>query len=227
MWCFLSIFNFRSFYMHVLYKCMPIFIFTWQLSVSNGVLVLQSCMQGIQEYFNETHRKQAAREERLGKQPCLLLTGPICPLHLEQHEKKRLWPNSSDSALLYTTQPNYFNINIEVFFLQAEVNPWEVTVGRFHPCFSPSILNFYLFIKSFESSKGSLWFTVVSFFAHRAKQELTGWKWIPCFQSKGCGILEQYGEGFFGVSVQETKHNPNYSKNVFTKECSVGKPHTL
>lgn len=32
------------------------------------------------------HRKQAAGEERLGKQPCLLLTGPICPLHLDQHE---------------------------------------------------------------------------------------------------------------------------------------------
>lgn len=46
-------------------------------------------MHGIQEYFNETHRKQAAREERLGKQPCLLLAGPICPLHLEQHEKKK------------------------------------------------------------------------------------------------------------------------------------------
>ena len=44
--------------------------------------------QGIQEYINETGRKQAAREERLGKQPCLLLTGPICPLHLEQHGKK-------------------------------------------------------------------------------------------------------------------------------------------
>lgn len=81
--------------------------------------------------------------------------------------------------------------------LQAEVNTWDVTVGHFHPRFSPSILNFSLFIKSFESSKGSLWFTVVSFFAHRAKQELTGWKWIPWFQSKGCGILEQYGEGFF------------------------------
>lgn len=55
-----------------------------------------------------------------------------------------------------------------------------------------------------------------------AKQELTGWKWIPWFHSKGCGILEQYGQGFFfpffvGGLVQEK------SKNVGNKFRLLGR----
>lgn len=50
---------------------------------------------------------------------------------------------------------------------------------------------------------------------------------FPGSKAKDVGFWSNMGRDFFGVSVQETKHNPNYSKNVFTKECSVGKPHTL
>lgn len=79
--------------MHVYYKhlCLSSYV---QDSFQSQMCFL--CRQGIQEYINETHRKQAVREERLGKQPCLLLTGPICPLHLERHGKK-------DDGLIHQT----------------------------------------------------------------------------------------------------------------------------
>lgn len=72
----------------------PAFSFSWILWVG------KLAWPGIQEYINEIHRKQAVREERLGKQPCLLLTSSIWPLHLEQHGKK-LWPILSESILLH------------------------------------------------------------------------------------------------------------------------------
>lgn len=74
-----------------------------KIQFASAFLVLQKLARpGIQEYINEIHRKQAAREERLGNQPCLLLTGTICPLHLEQHGKK-------DYGLFYhrVLQTNY------------------------------------------------------------------------------------------------------------------------
>lgn len=65
------------------------------------------------------------------------------------------------------------------------------------------------------------------------KQELAGWKWIPWFQSKGCGILEQHGQGFFfllfcGGSVQERKQrmfsiNPDCSGENLTRSELVPK----
>lgn len=61
------------------------------------------------------HRKQAAGEERLGKQPCLLLTGPICPLHLDQHEG---WVGGAEAPFITPLQTalvaaNYSNINLD------------------------------------------------------------------------------------------------------------------
>lgn len=49
------------------------------------------------------------------------------------------------------------------------------------------------------------------------KQELAGWKWIPWFQSKGCGILEQHGQGFFFPSFFVGVQYRKESKNVFNK----------
>lgn len=100
--------------------------------------------RGIQEHFNETHRKQAARGERLGKQPCLLLTSPICPLHLEQHEGKQHCDDSSDRRLPYNTEFNHSN-------LKSRLNPAQISSIFEHLCV-------------YKSGKGSLWLTVVSFF---------------------------------------------------------------
>lgn len=113
-----------------------------QLSVSSASR--RAATRGIQEHFNETHRKQAAREERLGKQPCLLLTSPICPLHLEQHEGQKHCADSSDPTLPYNTEWNHSNLK-----------------GRFNPALISSIFE-HLCV--YKSGKGSLWLTVVSFF---------------------------------------------------------------
>lgn len=45
--------------------------------------------------------------------------------------------------------------------------------------------------------------TQSSFFSLKAEQELAWWKWIPWIQSKGCGILEQYEEGFFHFAFRK------------------------
>lgn len=70
--------------MSIKHSTCPAFSFSWVLWVA------KLAWPGIQEYINEIHRKQAVREERLGKQPCLLLTSSIWPLHLEQHGKKTM-----------------------------------------------------------------------------------------------------------------------------------------
>lgn len=146
-------------------------------SFSRVLWVAKLAWPGIQEYINEIHRKQAVREERLGKQPCLLLTGSICPLHLEQHGK-RLWPILSESILLH---PGY---NIYNTYLYRETDRERLTVwahyniewgtktellqekwvGHSFADFSQSTWG-YLSKKSSEPYRLSLWSTVVSFFS--------------------------------------------------------------
>lgn len=98
---------------------------TRQLSVSSASR--RAATRGIQEHFNETHRKQAAREERLGKQPRLLLTSPICPLHLEQQQGKKHCADSSDPMLPYNTEFNQSN-------LKSRFNPALISSVFEHLC---------------------------------------------------------------------------------------------
>lgn len=65
--------------------------------------------------------------------------------------------------------------------------------------------------KSSEPYRLSLWSTVVSFFPLKQEQnrDSQSGKRFPGSKSKGCGILEPYEKR--GISVQETKHNTDYS----------------
>lgn len=94
------------------------------------------------------------------------------------------------------------------------------SIGRF--LFMQQTWNFYLFNKSSEYSTPSLWLTVVSFFplsiteskagTHRVEMDSLGPKqrmWN--FGATQEGILS------FRVSVQETKHNTDYSMNAVIK----------
>lgn len=182
---------------------MPILLSTWQLSLFHIFPMLQSCRQGIQEYINETHRKQAAAERKgwESSHVCYWLAlSALCTW--SNMEKKGLWPNSLDSALLYTAKADYFYSWVISVLPEAEerIHNWMnsyswtflLTLHSVHL----KINGYFFFNKSSESCKGSLKFTVVSFFPlsftkSKAKQELTGWKWISRFQRKGCGILEQ------------------------------------
>lgn len=74
----------------------------------------------------------------------------------------------------------------------------------------------YLSKKSSEPYRLSLWSTVVSFFSLKQEQKRNSQsgKRFPGSKSKGCGILEPYEKR--GISVQETKHNTDYSKRSST-----------
>lgn len=165
---------------------MPDRIFITRLSVSSVFLLLQSCRLGIQEYINELHRKQAVREERLGKQPCLLLASPICPLHLGQHGK-RLRPNCPTVC-----RSTLHQLNIEsniVQYLCCVHKAEEITLSdmgnatwAFFTSISPPETSICLKshlnpAKAFSSQCSHSSLSALL----RARQELTGWKWIPLF----------------------------------------------
>lgn len=162
-----------------------------------GLILHSFSASGSRNTSMKRHRKQAAGEERLGKQPCLLLTGPICPLHLDQHEgvcggHYIPFITSSQSALIAT---NYSNINLDLARFS-----WESVAtgdsGRICTTECPSWTRICLqnHLNVPEGVLGSQW---SHSFLKEQKPELLGWKWIPCFHSRGCGISEKCEGGFF------------------------------
>lgn len=178
----------------------PNCIFITRISVSLEFLVQQKkkCRRGIQEYINETHRKQAVREERLGKQWCLLMASPICPLHLEQHGKKTMaqFIRHCTVNTLHRIILCWFYIKkAEVIILTYKLDvPHEKRHVPAHLTPSPPEASVCLEksdLKLAEAFSSQWPHSSHSAFAG-ARQELTGWKWIPWFQSKGCGISKKY-----------------------------------
>ncbi len=86
--------------------------------------------------------------------------------------------------------------------------------------FTQSTWNVYLFKKSSESSKGSRWFTVVSFFPLSFTESKAGTHWVEMDslvpKQRMWNFGATWGGIFVWVSVQETKQNTNYRCKAFT-----------
>lgn len=87
-----------------------------------------------------------------------------------------------------------------------------MTVGVFPPDFTQSTWDFYLFTKSSESSKGSLWFTVVSFF--------------PLSYTRSKSRNSQGGKGFPGSKAKDVEFWSNLRRDFFGSFSAGNKANT-
>lgn len=89
-------------YMHVFCKHMPMLIFTRQLSVSNVFLVLRRCRQAGYPGIHQWNTQETGSQRgKAGKAAMFVINRPYLPFAPGATWEKRVWPNSSDTVLLY------------------------------------------------------------------------------------------------------------------------------